>query len=298
MVLETSPSAHRGPAVGFINYSLTEDKLDPREPYYSYTYSPNNEGKPQTNGRHEATKVVVNDIRDQPELTLDTAGFQHVQASTALQQEEFESFETVTDETGSEDAAKMALERYYAEIEDILRRTIPNVKSVVTYNQRTRLHEPKTGIDGYDFTAPKNYPVLRPHIDVAPETGEQLVESFVGAGQKALIINVWRPIRGVVLDAPLAVTDVRSLPKEAIIPHRVLYRDRASASYAIIHKPSIKWYFISAQTSSDVLLFKQYDSEQPEHVVAHTAFSDARFDGKEGVEPRFSIETRSVVILE
>ena len=63
------------------------------------------------------------------------------------------------------------------------------------------------------------------------------------------------------------------------------------------HK-AIRWYYLSAQTPDEVLLFKQYDSERPDDIPPHSAFVDERYEGKEGVIPRHSIETRSLVLIE
>lgn len=62
-------------------------------------------------------------------------------------------------------------------------------------------------------------------------------------------------------------------------------------------KQPIRWYHLSAQTPSEVLLFKQYDSLHPNTVPPHSAFVDERYEGKEGVEARWSIETRSLVLV-
>lgn len=40
-----------------------------------------------------------------------------------------------------------------------IRKIIPGVKKVITYNQKTRRHTPKTGVEGYDFSSVVNYPV-------------------------------------------------------------------------------------------------------------------------------------------
>ncbi|ODN74731.1 hypothetical protein L202_07058 [Cryptococcus amylolentus CBS 6039] len=299
MVLERSfAPGYGGPTAGVINYTSSEDKFVPREPLFSYTYSPAPDGRPQTNARYEPTEVIINDIRDDPSLTLEAAGFQHITSESTLSEAEFQSLDTNLEEAPADLAENQVLARYHAEVEGILRRAIPNAKRVITYNQRVRLHTPKTGLNGYDFTSPKNFPLLRPHIDLSPESAAELVESLAGIGHRAFIVNVWRPIRGTVLDAPLAVTDARSLSQEAKIHTRFVYPEREKGSYSIQNKGDIKWYFISAQEPSDVLLFKQYDSENPGHVVGHTAFLDERFDGQPGVVPRWSIETRSVVILE
>lgn len=63
------------------------------------------------------------------------------------------------------------------------------------------------------------------------------------------------------------------------------------------HK-AIQWYYLSAQTPDEVLLFKQYDSERPDDIPPHSAFVDERYEGKGEVIPRHSIETRSLVLIE
>ncbi len=42
------------------------------------------------------------------------------------------------------------------------------------------------------------------------------------------IINVWRPIRGPLFDAPLALCDATSLATGDLVPQDLIYRDRRS----------------------------------------------------------------------
>lgn len=67
--------------------------------------------------------------------------------------------------------------------------------------------------------------------------------------------------------------------------------------FMIRNEGDIQWYRQSAQKPSEILLFKQYDSRYPEHVPAHSAIIDEKYDGAPGVEPRYSVESRSIILL-
>lgn len=72
------------------------------------------------------------------------------------------------------------------------------------------------------------------HIDQTPKAGENRVIALLGEseGQKALkkrvqIINIWRPLRGPVVDSPLGMIDTRSIDWERdVVVGEILYRDR------------------------------------------------------------------------
>ncbi|WVQ82628.1 hypothetical protein IAT38_004760 [Cryptococcus sp. DSM 104549] len=292
----------RGPTTAAINYVAGDEHFRPQEPLFSarfgssYTYSPQPDGRPQTNERYAPEQVQIQDLRDFPELTLSTAGFQLVHAQTALSENDLQSLDTHEETVKPMDDTQSILKVYHAEIEAIIRQAFSGVKKVLTYNQRTRLHKPNT--TRYDFTADQNFPVMRPHIDMTPQSGRDLTEQWMSEAGRVLVVNAWRPIRGIVLDAPLAVTDARSLTAEAMIVNRIIYRDREKTGYSIRDNGHLDWYYTSAQSPSEVLLFKQYDSKYINHTPAHTAFIDTRFDGQPGVLPRYSVETRSIVLLE
>lgn len=48
---------------------------------------------------------------------------------------------------------------------------------------------------------------------------------------RAQLINLWRPLRGPVLDVPLAFADARTLNKSDLVPSRLIYPDREGQTF-------------------------------------------------------------------
>ncbi|KAK0467052.1 uncharacterized protein EV420DRAFT_1506918 [Desarmillaria tabescens] len=70
------------------------------------------------------------------------------------------------------------------------------------------------------------------------------------------LFNVWRPLRGPVMDAPLAVCDARTLdPKD--MTHTI---DKYGGGYFIKYNANMKWMYIRDQMPDEILVFRQFDS--------------------------------------
>lgn len=93
------------------------------------------------------------------------------------------------------------------------------------------------------------------HVDQTPLSGRRRVERHASSpaaaehllrGQ-AQLINVWRPLRGPVLDVPLAFADARTLQKEQLVKSRLIYKpptpegETLSVEYSDEHR----WYYLS-----------------------------------------------------
>lgn len=75
--------------------------------------------------------------------------------------------------------------------------------------------------------------LLTVHVDQTPAAGEARIRSHMGPEEaekllrtRAQILNIWRPMRGPVIDAPLGLIDVRSVEHKDLVTGRILYRDR------------------------------------------------------------------------
>jgi hypothetical protein len=75
--------------------------------------------------------------------------------------------------------------------------------------------------------------LLTVHVDQTPAAGETRIRLHMGPEEaerllrtRAQILNVWRPMRGPVLDAPLGLIDVRSVEQKDLAVGRIFYRDR------------------------------------------------------------------------
>ena len=72
-------------------------------------------------------------------------------------------------------------------------------------------------------------PVARIHVDQTPASGVARVRRHMGGDAEALlrgrvqVVNVWRPIRGPVLDRPLALCDWRSLYLVYVLATYLIY---------------------------------------------------------------------------
>ncbi|CAA2990721.1 Hypothetical predicted protein [Olea europaea subsp. europaea] len=204
----------------------------------------------------------IDDIRQHPNLTLDTAGFEIVVSPSQLEEADFKDEEKIKSQ-------------YYAEIEHT---------QVITYNYRTRLHKPTKSLKDYSFTSPENFPLMRPHIDLDPVYGADLVKrlgNYHGSG-RAVVVNAWRPsefaARFWMLRSlwPMLEHSIRilvfSVVSSIVIGQSLFFVKckcadwpcRETTSYSIRAAGDIKWYYQSAQRPEEVLLFKQYDSEHLE----------------------------------
>jgi hypothetical protein len=109
------------------------------------------------------------------------------------------------------------------------------------------------------------------------------------------VINVWRPIRGPLQDAPLAVCDAGSVAPGDLVPADLVYRDRVGETYGVKFNPEHRWYYVSDMQPDEALLLKCYDSatDGRARFAPHTAFEDPTAPADK--LPRESIELRTLV---
>lgn len=107
------------------------------------------------------------------------------------------------------------------------------------------------------------------------------------------IINLWRPLKGPVRDAPLAFADFRTVDKDDLVPSDIGYPD-PEETFTVRYNPAQEWYYIRDQLPEEVWMFKIFDSEQGKATYSpHSAFLDPRWEEKEPF--RQSIEVRALV---
>src|ERR1700732_1244367 len=144
-------------------------------------------------------------------------------------------------------------------------------------------------------------PATRVHVDHTANSGPQRVRDLLGDEAEELlrgrvqVINLWRPIRGPLRDAPLAVCDARSVSPNDLVPSDLVYRNRVGETYAVTYNPSHRWFYVPAMRTDEALLIKCFDSltDGRARFVPHTAFIDPTAPAE--LLPRESIEIRSLV---
>lgn len=144
-------------------------------------------------------------------------------------------------------------------------------------------------------------PVGRVHVDHTVQSAPQRIRDFLGEQAdellrgRAQVINIWRPIRGPLRDAPLAVCDAGSVIPDDLIASDLVYRDRVGEIYSVRYRPQHRWFYVPEMRGDEVLLLKCYDSARDGRArfAPHTAFVDPT--APEDVLPRESIELRTFV---
>ena len=265
-----------GPVEGVLNYiSPIADKP------HTYNYEPP-AGTPRQNFENEARRVTIEDMRGREhEFSLDRHGFE-----AAVHRSRERSFD-------NDEAIR---EGYYAESEALLADLL-GADRVLTFDHTIRRRLPRLA----EHQEGARQPVARVHVDQTDLSGVARVwrhlpdEAETLLAGRIRIVNLWRPIRGPVVDHPLAMADGRSLAEEDLIATDLLYPSHKGETYSVKFNPAHRWFYWSSMQPDEVLLLKCYDSARDgrTRLSPHTAFVDQRVDPAS--PPRQSIELRALV---
>jgi hypothetical protein len=243
-------------------------------------------GVPRTTAVYRNHTVPIRDVRPvAPAVSLDHEGFQLVTAPSGV--DDFYDRKAV--ET-----------RYYAEAASLLEE-LTGASRVVVFDHTTRRRIP--GANDRTRGIPRQ-PVPRVHNDYTAKSGPQRVRDLLReeAGdllrRRFSIVNVWRPIRGPIQDAPLAVADAQSVDGGDLVATDLVYPDRTGEIYYVKFNPSHRWFYAPAMRRDEVLLIKCFDSADDGRArfVPHAAFADPTTSSE--ALPRESIELRTLVFYD
>jgi hypothetical protein len=143
------------------------------------------------------------------------------------------------------------------------------------------------GHHGQTYTRSNSAPRrVRDHL--GPDAEELLKHRFG-------IVNVWRPIRGPVLDSPLALCDARSFT-DAVASDLGYPHVRGETS-SVEYKPTHRWFYFSKMEPDEVLLIRVHDSANDgrARLSFHTSFENPL--APPDAPPRESIEVRALVFF-
>ncbi len=146
-------------------------------------------------------------------------------------------------------------------------------------------------------------PVMRVHNDYTDVSGPQRVRDLMGDEAEALLtrrfafVNVWRPIKGPVLDTPLAVCDARSVADGDLVASSLIYQDRTGEIQVATYNPEHRWFYFPRMTVDETIMIKCFDSRRDvARFVPHVAFDDPTTPPD--APPRESIEIRTVAFFD
>jgi len=248
---------------------------------YNLTYDPP-PGEPRSNGQPEPHRMPIHDMRPVAgELSLDREGIALIEAPTA--QRDFYD----------EDEVKRV---YYPECIRLV------LEATGGYRAQMFDHTIRRRQWGGTDRAPgvPRQPVTRVHNDYTVKSGPQRVRDLMGDEAEELlkhrfqIVNLWRPIRGPLQDAPLALADAGSVPFEDFVASDLVYRDRTGETYNLRYNPAHRWFYAPEMRTNEAILIKSYDSlANGARFAPHTSFEDPTAPADP--LPRESIEVRMLV---
>ncbi len=234
-------------------------------------------GVPKWNGTDDPREVRIEDARGrEAEFTLDRNGFALIKAPTA-----------VADFYSPEEIKRV----YYPEVEQLLRDRL-GASRVFVFDHNVR-----------NATRPgMATPSRQVHNDHTVNSAPRRVRDHLGADAEELlkhrfgIVNVWRPIRGPVLDSPLALCDAQSFTDDDLIASDLVYAHVRGETSRVAYNPKHRWYYFSAMQPDEVLLIRVHDSANDgrARLSFHTSFENPL---AAGAPPRESIEVRTLVFF-
>lgn len=245
-------------------------------------------GDPKIFFKIENRAVAITDVRTCPaKPSIEREGFELLHAPTAVA------------DLNSDEAVENA---YYPEIEALLKKRFG--ASRVAIFDATRRSDSGTGAANPDG---RRGPAVRVHVDYTQRSGPQRLKDTIGvpealrlleSGARVIQVNVWRPIKGPVQRAPLAVADASSIAKDELVATDQVFPGRVGEIYHLAYGPKQKWYYASRMERDEVLLIAGWDSTDPtgSRCAPHGAFQLPNQDPAS--PPRESIEIRTFVIIE
>jgi hypothetical protein len=239
-------------------------------------------GAESETARFAAQPVQVEDVRGGQSLRLDQHGATLVSWPTRVRRFYDDSH---------------VRQRYYPESAELIQVTLGADRVIVFDHNVRRGTAWHVQANRHDV----GRPVHHAHTDYTPRSALRRLRDELGPHAEQglaryLQVNLWRPIRGPVRDAPLALCDGASVASRALRPVELRYSDRTGEIYYLVHEPAQRWYFASDMAVDEAWLFKNFDSASPGPgwVAPHSAFTDPRHPD---VSPRESIEVRALAIF-
>lgn len=247
----------------------------------NYAYEPP-PGIPRTNTENDPRRVAVHDLRPIADsVSLDTRGFALIKHDSA-----------VRDFYDDEEVRRV----YYPEVEQVIRQAT-GADRVYIFDHTVRRRVP----NAESLPDAPRQPATRVHIDHTARSGPQRVRDLLPDEAEELlrgrvqVVNLWRPIRGPLEDAPLAVCDATSIAPEDLVPSDLVYQHRVGETYSVTFNPSHRWFYVPRMQRDEALLIKCMDTAThvPARFTPHTAFTDPTAPANP--RPRESIEVRTLV---
>jgi hypothetical protein len=192
--------------------------------------------------------------------------------------------------------------RYYAEAEE-LAKCVTGADHAYVFDHQIRRREAGRPPLSFGRDGVRELPGAagRIHNDYSEASGRKRLELVVqdqkvrSRLRRFAVVNIWRSIRGKILDTPLAICDARTISANDLAATDLIYPDRRGEIYLVHASASHRWLYFSEMDRDEALIFKQYDSQVSgvARLTPHSAFDLP--DIPSGAPLRESIEIRCLV---
>jgi hypothetical protein len=183
---------------------------------------------------------------------------------------------------------------YYPEVEQLVKDATGATKVVAFEHDVRCAPKARLGLNAV------REPVKVVHDDYTEKSSPERVRLYVSKEADILlqsryeVINIWRPINGPVLEAPLAICDASSIREGEIVATEEGVKHEV---YLFNFSPRHRWFYFPNMEKDETLLFKCFDSlkDGRARLTAHTAFDDPTTP--RDARPRESIEVRALAFF-
>src|SRR5271167_1242320 len=248
-----------------------------RPRYYAYEIGE------RSNMTYDPHKMRIHDMRPiSSDVSLDTQGFALVEQRSAVQ------------DFWDDDEVRRV---YYPEAERVIKQ-VTGASRVFIFDhlQRRRVTGQQDRVPG----GPRQ-PATRVHVDHTSRSGPQRVHDLLPDEADELlkgrvqVINLWRPLKGPLQDAPLALCDAGTIDQHDLVASDLVYKDRVGETYSVTYNPAHRWYYAPELRREEALLLKIMDTKTDGRArfMPHTSFTDPTTPAD--AFPRESIELRTLV---
>ncbi|KAH7400429.1 methyltransferase [Cadophora sp. MPI-SDFR-AT-0126] len=242
------------PAVQSNVHFLARDSVYEKEKPNTLRY-PSEDDLPQTNFRVEKHEdITFHDIRGQESsFSYEKNGFTiaHLDSKMAY-----------TDFANSEMIKNVFLKEVSTMLQSVLEAT--TVQALEYIIRKRHCTFPISTGQTYHY----NQPTSVAHIDSTPSCTTATVKNRNGENaseflqQRYQCVNIWKPLKGPLRDWPLGLCDPTTVEADSDLRAAdIVYSEYVVENYQVHFTPEQKWYYLDNQLPSEVIVFRQSDSD-------------------------------------
>lgn len=279
--------------VATVFYIQPTPQYDAEKPYFMNVpvdpaWGPNIK---QTNVSYTRKRISITDVRGhENEFTLDKSGFQLGNLQTSLPYEAFADTEAI-------------ITSYYEEVKAFLLNHTEAVE-VLPWDFQVRRNDPSLPTNSRGAPG-KAQPFGAVHGDQTTKAAMRRLYHFYPEQAKKYskgrfqIVNVWKPLRGPVRDAPLAVCDYRTVHEDDRVPTDIVFPDYLGETYNFRPSPKHRFYYVDEQQVDEAWMVKCFDSAslKDDNIAQFSPHVSFTYQTNEPRVLRESIEVRTFVFF-